>query len=84
MDHPVEISPAKTKLEPRNVRSKRRIVKRARKFRKIVKRRAENAKNEYIRLIIRPFDKVGNSRIIVFHVQVMLNFSQCRKPINRN
>ena len=52
MDHPVEISPAKTKLEPKNVRSKRRIAKRARKFRKIVKRRAENARNKYLRLMI--------------------------------
>ena len=52
MDHPVEISPAKTKLELRNVRSKRKTVKRARKFRKIVKRRAENARNDHFQMII--------------------------------
>ena len=66
MDHPVETSLAKTKLEPRNVRSKRRIAKRAKKFRKIVKRRAENAKNEYIRLLFRPYNKVGSTRTIFF------------------
>ena len=63
MDHPVEISPAKTKSELRNVRSKRKTVKRARKFRKIVKRRAENARNKHLRLMTRPLTKKRDTEV---------------------
>ena len=42
-----ETSPnAKTKLEARNVRSKRRIAKRARKSKRTVKRLVRNARNK--------------------------------------
>ena len=37
---------AKTKLEPRSVRSKRKIAKRARKPRRTVKKLARNARNK--------------------------------------
>ena len=54
---------AKTKLEARNVRSKRRIAKRAKKFRRIVKRRAENARNKHLRLMIRQPTKKLNTEV---------------------
>ena len=61
MDHPVETNPAKTKLEPKNVRSKRRIAKRAKKFKRVVKRRAENAENKHLRLMNRQPTKKRNT-----------------------
>ena len=42
---------AKTKLEPKNVRSKRRSVKRARRFRESVRRLARSAEFKHLKYI---------------------------------